>query len=129
MDLYDRCTVANNMGADIFVSIHANASVTNLDFEGTFTYSYPESVEGERLAGFIQQSVVDAADSMDRGLLTNDYVVLRETYMPAALLETGFMSCHRELERLIQPEYQERLAQGVARGIEAYLTTLPSKAR
>ena len=129
MDLYDRCTVANNMGADIFVSIHANASVTNLDFEGTFTYSYPESVEGERLAGFIQQSVVDAADSMDRGLLTNDYVVLRETYMPAALLETGFMSCHRELERLIQPEYQERLAQGVARGIEAYLATLPSKAR
>lgn len=129
MDLYDRCTVANNMGADIFVSIHANASVTNLDFEGTFTYSYPESVEGERLAGFIQQSVVDAADSIDRGLLTNDYVVLRETYMPAALLETGFMSCHRELERLIQPEYQERLAQGVARGIEAYLATLPSKVR
>ena len=129
MDLYDRCTVANNMGADIFVSIHANASVTNLDFEGTFTYSYPESTEGARLAGFIQQSVVDAADSIDRGLLTNDYVVLRETYMPAALLETGFMSCHRELERLIQPEYQERLAQGVARGIEAYLATLPSKVR
>ena len=50
--------------------------------------------------------------------------------MTAALRQVdGLAWENRELERLIQPEYQERLAQGVARGIEAYLTTLPSKAR
>lgn len=127
MDLYDRCRVANGAGADIFVSIHANASSTNRAFEGTFTYSYPGSTAGAALAGCIQDAVVAAAGSRDRGLLTNDYVVLRETTMPAALLETGFMSCHEELMRLIDPEYQEKLAQGTAKGILDYLATLPKE--
>ena len=127
MDLYDRSKVANNVGADVFVSIHANASTTKPDFAGTFTYSYPNSLEGAKLAGMIQKAVVNAAGSLDRGLLTNDYVVLRETHMPAALLETGFMSCHEELMLLVQPDYQEQLAQGVAKGIENYLATLPAK--
>lgn len=127
MDLYDRCDIANAVRGDIFVSIHANASVTNRAFQGTFTYSYPGSAEGERLAGMIQSAVVAAAGSIDRGLLTNDYVVLRETYMPAVLLETGFMSCHEELVKLVDPDYQEKLAQGTAKGIHAYLSTLPAK--
>ena len=127
MDLYDRCDVANNVGADIFVSIHANASSTNLSFQGIFTYSYPNSTRGEALAGHIQKAVVAETGGIDRGLLTNDYVVLRETTMPAALLEMGFMSCHEELVKLIQPEYQERVSQGVAKGVESYLATLPKK--
>lgn len=127
MDLYDRCDVANNVGADIFVSVHANASPTNLEFQGTFTYSYPGSTRGEELAGHIQKAVVARTGSLDRGLLTNDYVVLRETAMPACLLEMGFMSCHEELMLLVQPEYQEKVAQGVAGGVESYLATLPGK--
>ncbi len=127
MDLYDRAGIANAVEADIFVSIHANASSSNPGFQGTFTYSYPKSEEGERLAGCIQDAVVSSAGSVDRGLLTNDYVVLRETSMPAALLETGFMSCHEELMLLVKPEYQEKLAQGVAQGVEKYLSTLPAK--
>lgn len=127
MDLYDRAGIANAVEGDVFVSIHANASSSNAGFQGTFTYSYPKSMAGEKLAGYIQKAVVDAAASIDRGLLTNDYVVLRETIMPAALLETGFMSCHEELAKLVQPEYQEKLAQGVAKGVENYLATLPAK--
>lgn len=127
MDLYDRAGIANGVEGDVFVSIHANASSSNAGFQGTFTYSYPKSMAGEKLAGCIQKAVVDAAGSIDRGLLTNDYVVLRETIMPAALLETGFMSCHEELVKLVQPEYQEKLAQGVAKGVEDYLATLPAK--
>lgn len=129
MDLYDRCDVANDLGADIFVSIHANASSTNREFMGTFTYSYPDSVEGKLLAGCIQDGVVSATGSIDRGLLTNDYVVLRETNMPAALLEMGFMSCHEELQMLIRPDYQEQIAQGTARGIMMYLATHPEERR
>lgn len=127
VDLYDRCDIANNAGADIFVSIHCNASSSNRSFQGTFTYSYPKSAKGEKLAGYIQDAVVDSCGSIDRGLLTNDYVVLRETSMPAALLETGFMSCHDELVKLADPAYQEKLAQGVAKGVEGYLSTLPAK--
>lgn len=127
MDLYDRCDVANNVGADIFVSIHANASTTKPEFQGTFTYSYPGSSRGEVLADRIQRAVVARTGAIDRGLLTNDYVVLRETTMPACLLEMGFMSCHEELEKLVEPEYQEKVSQGVADGVESYLATLPGK--
>lgn len=127
VDLYDRSDMANSVGADLFVSIHANASPTNLDFQGTFTYSYPNSTRGEKLAGYIQAAVVAETGSIDRGLLTNDYVVLRETTMPAALLEMGFMSCHEELVKLIEPEYQEKISQGIAKGVEGYLATLPRK--
>lgn len=127
LDLYDRCEIANSVEADVFVSIHANASTSNLSFQGTFTYSYPDSVRGEKLADCIQKAVVAQTGSLDRGLLTNDYVVLRETTMPAALLETGFMSCHEELMMLIRPDYQEKLSQGVAIGVEAYLASQSAK--
>jgi len=127
MDLYDRCDIANQAEADIFISIHCNASATSDTFQGVFTYSYPGSEKGEALAQCIQDEVVAATGALDRGLLTNNYVVLRETYMPAALLETGFMSCSEELHRLADPAYQEKIAQGVAAGAERYLATLPPK--
>ena len=127
MDLYDRSDVANNINADIFVSIHANVTTTNPAFEGTFTYYYPDSGKGKALAQSLQSAIVASAGSVDRGLLTNDYVVLRETNMPAALIETGFMTCHAELMRLIDDAYQDKLAQGIANGIINYLNTLPKK--
>lgn len=120
--LYERCDMANGTGADIFVSIHANASVTNLEFQGTFTYYYPGSYWGEALAGIIQTEVVRAAGSIDRGILTDNFVVLRETRMPAVLVETGFMSCPAELWRLCDQAYQKALAQGIANGVERYFT-------
>lgn len=120
--LYERCDTANGTGADIFVSIHANASVTNLEFQGTFTYYYPGSYWGEALAGMIQAEVVKAAGSIDRGILTDNFVVLRETRMPSVLVETGFMSCPAELERLCDPDHQKALARGIANGVERYFT-------
>lgn len=124
VDLYERCAIANRAEADIFVSIHSNALPGNPDFQGTFTYSYPGSVPGAKLARAIQSAVCAAAGSMDRGLCTENFVVLRETHMPAALLETGFMSNHQELMLLVDPAYQEKLARGTARGIMDYLNTL-----
>lgn len=127
MDLYDRCDIANEAKGDLFVSIHANASSSNRSFQGTFTYYYPNSARGEKLAGAVQAAVVASAGSIDRGLLSNDYVVLRETNMAACLVEIGFMSNHEELMKLIQPSYQEKLAQGIAQGILNHLAALPAK--
>lgn len=125
IDLYDRCDIANAAGADLFLSIHCNAN-ENSDIQGVFTYSYPGSEPGEALAGHVQREVARATGGVDRGLLTNDYVVLRETAMPAALLECGFLSNPAERLRLADPAYQEQIAQGAAAGILAYLATLTS---
>ena len=123
VDLYDRCDIANAAHTDIFVSIHANASVTSSTFQGTYTYSYPGSVKGAQLAQALQDATVAAAGSIDRGILTANFVVLRETWMPAALVETGFMTCHEELMRLGDPDYRGKLAQGIAQGVEDYFMT------
>ena len=123
MGLYERSDMANAAGADVFLSIHCNAN-ENENIQGIFTYSYPGSEPGEALAGHIQREVAAATGGLDRGLLTNDYVVLRETNMPAALLECGFLSNPAERLLLADPAYQEKIAQGAAAGILAYLKTL-----
>lgn len=123
IDLYDRCDIANAAGADVFLSIHCNAN-ENPDIQGVFTYSYPGSEGGLDLAGPVPREVARASGGRDRGLLTNDYVVLRETAMPAALLECGFLSNPAERSLLADPAYQEKLARGAATGILAYLAAL-----
>lgn len=124
MDLYDRAGLANEAAADLFVSIHSNASSTNTDFQGIFTYHHPSSGRGARLAQTIQTPLAQITGGIDRGILSNDYVVLRETEMCAALVEMGFMSNHEELMRLIDSGYQDKLAQGIAEGIVQYLNSV-----
>lgn len=124
MDLYDRADIANAVEADIFVSIHCNASATNADFQGVFTYYHPSSNRGKRLAQAIQDPVCDATGAINRGIANNDYVVLRETDMAAVLVETGFMSCHEELMRLVDGSYQDKIVKGIAEGIVRYLNSV-----
>jgi len=120
--LYERCRIANEAGAEVFISVHANAAPSNSAFQGTYTYYYPGSNSGAALAQRIQARTAASAGSVDRGILSENFVVVRETKMPAALVETGFMTCPEELERLTDPAYQDRLAWGIAAGIEDYLT-------
>ncbi len=119
--LYDRADIANAVGADIFVSLHSNASATNLQAQGIYTYYYPTSKQGSALATAIQGPVTQATGARDRGTMSANFVVLRETKMPAVLVEMGFMSTHEELMRLIDDSYQDKLATGVAEGIVRYL--------
>lgn len=122
VSLGDRCQIANNAGADIFVSIHANASDESKTFQGIYTYYYPGKTAGKALAKALQNAIVRETEAIDRGVLSEDFAVVRMTQMPASLVEMGFMSCREELARLCDPEYQEKLAQGIAQGIEDYLT-------
>lgn len=119
--LYERSWAANWAGADIFVSIHCNASDKNRDFQGTYVYHYPGSEQGLALAQSIQAQACAFTGSIDRGTESANFVVVRESYMPAVLVETGFMTCHEELERLQDNTYQIRMAQGIVQGIIQYL--------
>ena len=119
--LYRRADIANAVNADLFVSLHANASETNLQARGIYTYHHPGSRRGARLAESIQSSVVQATGAQDRGVKSADFVVLRETNMCAVLVEMGFMSTHEELMTLISSSYQDKLARGISEGIVRYL--------
>ena len=118
--LSERAQIANAAQAELFVSIHCNALDRN-DYEGIFTYYYPNSTRGETLAKQVQAGVVTATGGIGRGTPSANFQVLRETTMPAVLVETGFMSCPAELARLCDASYQQKLAIGIANGIDAYL--------
>ncbi len=120
VSLADRARLANAARAEVFVSIHCNA-LDRTDYEGIFTYYYPNSTKGAALAKQVQAGVVAATGGIGRGTPSANFQVLRETTMPAVLVETGFMSCPAELERLCDPGYQQKLARGIADGVEAYL--------
>ena len=119
--LYERADLANAAGADVFVSIHANAAENRPDYQGIYTYYHPSSNRGARLAQAIQTPLCQITGAVDRGIKDADFVVLRETEMCAVLVETGFMTNHEELMNLNEDSYQQLVAQGIARGIIDYL--------
>lgn len=120
--LYDRTDLANGLGADLFVSIHCNASLTNLSATGIYTAAYSETSPGWLLAQTLRQTVMSATGAGDMGTEARpNLAVLRTAAMPAALVECGYMSTPEELSLLTWPDYQARLARGIADGILACL--------
>ncbi|NMF85410.1 DUF3747 domain-containing protein [Nodosilinea sp. P-1105] len=119
VSLEGRTQMANRAGADLFVSIHANAiSMSRPEVNGLETY-YLSS--GERLARSIHSSVLRNTDMRDRGVRQARFYVLRHTTMPAVLVETGFVTGAEDAARFRDPAAVNRIADGIARGILDYL--------
>ncbi len=114
--LRKRADIANEAGADMFLSIHCNAGGA----EGTETYYYDKSDDGVYLAEAIQEQVVETVGLKDRGVRTAGFAVLRYTDMVAALLETGFIDDKEDAAVLGSSGGQQLFAEGIARGICAY---------
>lgn len=114
--LTDRADFANRENADLFVSIHAN-SLEDDSYAGIITFYHQDKRSSRAFAQAIQAAVATASGGIDRGVRSEDYAVLRETDMPAVLVETGFMTCPEELALLQDADYQKLLAEGIAQGI------------
>lgn len=118
VSLTDRADYANELDADLFLSIHANALENNDSYSGIFTFYHPDKRSSKKPAEIVQASVSNASGGIDRGVRSGDYAVLRETSMPAVLVETGFMTCPDELAKLVDQDYQALVARGIAEAIE-----------
>ncbi len=125
-DLQARVRIANNANADIFVSIHhnalpvTNASSTTVTGTETYRYSY-SSPQSKALAEVLHRNLVAAMGLRDRGVKTANFLVLRETRMPAVLLEAGFLSNPQEARFLADPNVRQRMAESIGVGIEEYV--------
>ena len=109
------CGTANTSGADVFVSIHCN-SAANTSAKGTETLIYSTGGKAELLAKCIQSQIVNSLGTMDRGVKTRpDLCVLRETIMPAVLVETAFISNEEDAYKLQFRQYA--FAAAISRGI------------
>ena len=115
-------SLANRLGADLFLSVHCNSSASNSAAQGIYTAHHSASRGGRAAADLLRQTMMEATGAPDMGThRRDDLAVLRLTGMPAALVECGFMSTPAELERLQEDAYQWQLARGIAHGAALYL--------
>lgn len=114
---------ANDWDADIFVSIHCNSAEAE-EACGTETFVYAlDGGDGEKLATCIQDQIVDALNTVDRGVKANPkLLVLKYTGMPAVLVELGFISNASDEELLATQ--QDDFARAIARGVTDYEQSL-----
>lgn len=119
LELSERTNLANKANADIFVSIHCNAA-ENVNAKGVETFSYPNSSEGAALAKCIQNSILQSKTyTLDRGIKTANFAVLRESNMSSALVELAFITNIEDAK--ILKDKQNELALAVSKGILNYL--------
>lgn len=122
LTLEERVNIAEECGADIYVSIHQNAcEEQQSSVKGIETW-YCGGTEGSRrLAQLVHKGALEKTGAQERELCdSSDLYVIRETSMPSCLIETGFLSNEEERKLICDPVYQDKLAEGIAEGIHYY---------
>ncbi|OKP91426.1 N-acetylmuramoyl-L-alanine amidase [Paenibacillus sp. P32E] len=117
VELVDRAKIANKAGADVFISIHANAG--DAEAKGSETL-YTKDID-KPFATIIHKYLMAATGLTDRRCRYQNLSVCRNTTMPAALIEPGFLTNPEEEDLLFNEEFQNKLAVAMAQGICEYL--------
>lgn len=143
ISLQRRVDLADRWKADLFVSIHLNASssgtargmetyiLASPGFPSTNTRSrqrikklrYPGTPYDHRstVAGYaIQSRMLGSTGAADRGLRQARFYVLKNALFPAVLVEAAFLSNNYEQGKIIDAAYRDDIAEGIARGIFDY---------
>ena len=118
--LSERAEMANDYGADAFVSIHQNSAEAK-SANGIETYYNRNKEEDKPLSNDIQTQVISQTGANNRGVKNAEFTVLVKSKMISALVECGFITNESEVKKLSNPSYQDKLATGIADGIEEYL--------
>lgn len=135
LTLEQRAHIANNAGADLFLSIHVNAAPEVNNIRGTETYYGPVGAtnnsdveyarrtnirKSELLAWELQKNYGMVGRPISRGVKRERYYVLLYTRMPSVLTEIGFISTPSEQDYMMSPAGQEEIAQCIYRGLRDY---------
>ena len=144
IELSERPERARRAGADLFVSLHFNATEsgraeargaevycltpagaasTNARGEGARPGAFPGNRSNGRnllLAYQIQKSLVRTLQTEDRGVRRARFEVLREATMPAVLIEAGFLSHPEEGRKIFTAEYRQPMARAIVQRIQSY---------
>lgn len=119
-ELQARCNVGNWSNSDIFVSIHLD-SFTSPSAQGTTGYYYVNgSYDSQKLATYIKDGVIEQIGTPDRGAKTCNFYVVKNTEMPATLVEVAFVSNPEEEAILKSESGIEKAAKGIFNGIVRY---------
>ncbi|MDE7247955.1 MAG: N-acetylmuramoyl-L-alanine amidase, partial [Lachnospiraceae bacterium] len=118
-----RVEEANQSGADIYISIHQNATEEGAAVNGMEVWYTEDSDrrDSKRLALLIRQQTLKSTGAVERELRDDaDFYVTKNASMPACLIETGFLSNAAERRKLGLAEYQQQIADGIVQGVSYY---------
>lgn len=120
--LSTRTNKANTWGADIYVSCHHNANTGVWgDWTGTETFYYVGSAKGKKLAQLIHAKVLKAYGLRDRGIKRGNHLyVIKNTKMPAVLVEGGFMDSRVDINKLRDDGVLDAAGKAIAEGVAKY---------
>lgn len=121
VSLSERVKKANNWKADYYISVHQNAGINGGTGGGTIVIVYPgtsgKTVQAQKA---IYKHAIERAGlkgNRSDGTPESDLYVLRETSMPAGLIECGFMDSKTDIKYILDPKWSKKIALGIAEGI------------
>ncbi len=120
LSLKERTNKSQSSGADLFISIHQNAAEAK-SADGIETLYMKDNKE---LGEIIQNSLLEHTNAKDRKAKEKNLQVLRDSSIPAVLIETGFISNQTEGYKLSTESYQDKIAKGIVEGIKTYINKI-----
>ncbi|SET50480.1 N-acetylmuramoyl-L-alanine amidase [Oceanobacillus limi] len=119
VSLNKRIHISNTSNADAFVSIHFNSfSMDTVGGFNTYFHSYGDDL---KLAQEIHSALDTEITLRNRGMIQDDYRVLRKNNIPAVLVELGFITNTNELQVLQTDDFQSSVAKAIKNGVQNYL--------
>jgi N-acetylmuramoyl-L-alanine amidase len=123
-----RPVMARQAGAHAFVSIHLNALPDGINpFTANGTGSYYFHPSSEPLARAVQRGMVSRMGLRDLGIFYDNLSDLRHPWMPSVLCEGAFIMIPEQEAAVMNVQFQDRYALGVADGLEAYFRGLATR--
>ena len=120
-DMQKRVSIINEKKPALAVSVHQN-SYSSEEVHGAQVFYYTNSAEGGKAARIMQEALLDVDGDNKRKEKANDtYYMLKRTDVPVIIVECGFLSNRAEADLLVTEEYQDRLAEAIAKGILEYM--------
>lgn len=124
--LKDRTDKANKEKVDALISYHHNANTGRWgSWTGTETYHFPNSTSGRELALAIHPAIVKTMGLRDRGIKTANFHMLRDSRMPAILIEGGFMDSTIDIKKMRNDKVLENTGIALADALASYYALKP----
>lgn len=120
VSLAQRGAAANAWKGDLFISIHFNAGVGG---HGIETYALSPGGKAEKLAGAVQSALIASTNQFDRHCKFANFQVLRDTSMPAILIEGGFVDSAEDSKLISSEDYKHKYINGVSKALCAFTGT------
>ncbi len=127
LGLYERTAMANQSNAHFFISIHCDSNPRPNSVSGTTIYYHKEDADSRALGQAILREIAKVSGLPSKGvrsdttLYQNGLAVLRTSQMPAVLIEVGYLNHSFDRSKLVDPKFQERVAEAIVRGLKRYV--------